>query len=99
VKSFFVGLLTLLIALIPLIVLVIVGLIVYNSTHPTSDGSVGWDPISLYKQSFLGYHFAAAFVFASGFFWEWRPSPQIKLTYHTSRRKFPPLARSSHRYA
>lgn len=72
VKSFFVGLLTLRIAFVSFIVLAIVGLVLSGLTRPPSEGSIGWDPISIYKQSPLIPTLLIAIIFASGFLWEYR---------------------------
>jgi ABC-type spermidine/putrescine transport system permease subunit II len=76
VKSMVAGFLALVIVFI---VLPIGGIIVYSFTHTQPDGttSIGWDPISLVKQSPFLTGAVAAIVFACGFFWEFR-----RLTNH-----------------
>lgn len=70
VKSAFAGVLALVIVFI---VLPILGLIVYAFTHTQPEGgSIGWDPISMVKQSPLLTGAIAVVVFGAGFFWEFR---------------------------
>ncbi len=73
VKSALAGLLAIVIALALLPVIAICGLMLYAWTHPQPEGSsVGWDPISLTKQSPLLPLAFILIVFASGFIWEFR---------------------------
>jgi hypothetical protein len=71
-KSSLVGLLALLLAFASLPVVAFFVLLIYSLTHPSSEGSVGWDPISIYRQSPLLPIALMAIVFASGFYWEYR---------------------------
>jgi hypothetical protein len=73
VKSALVGLLTLVIALTLLPIIAMFVLMIYAWIHPLSEGhSIGWDPISLVKQSPLLAVAFTVIVFASGSFWEFR---------------------------
>ncbi len=70
VKSVLAGFLALVIVFI---VLPIVGMILYGFTHTQPDGgSIGWDPISMVKQSPFLPSAVAVVVFVAGFFWEFR---------------------------
>jgi ABC-type Fe3+ transport system permease subunit len=74
VKSVLVGLLALVVVCI---VLPILGLILYGFTDMQPEGvSIGWDPISLVKQSPILPGAVAVGVFVAGFLWEFR-----RLTY------------------
>jgi hypothetical protein len=73
VKSVLVGLLTLVIALVLLPIIAMFALIIYGWIHPLPEGhNIGWDPISLVKQSPLLAVAFTVIVFASGSFWEFR---------------------------
>jgi hypothetical protein len=70
VKSVLAGLLALATVFI---VLPILGMILYAVAHPQPDGgSIGWDPIRLFKQSPFLPITVAFLVFASGFYLEFR---------------------------
>jgi hypothetical protein len=73
VKSALVGLLALVIALALLPIVAMLVLMAYGWIHPQPEGySVGWDPISLIRQSPSLPVAFILIVFASGFVWEFR---------------------------
>ena len=67
-KSALAGLLALVAAFAVLLMLVMLGLFVYGTFHQT-EGSVGWDPISLKSPITV---VVAILIFCVGFFWEFR---------------------------
>jgi uncharacterized membrane protein len=70
VKSVLVGFLALVVVFI---VLPILGLILYGFSHTQPEGgSIGWDPISLVRQSPILPGAVAVGVFVAGFLWEFR---------------------------
>lgn len=72
-KSALAGLLAVLAAAIVLPMLAILGIVIYSALHSSQEGSVGWDPISLWVQRPpLSIVAVAVVCFASGFFWEFR---------------------------
>jgi hypothetical protein len=72
-KSALAGLLAVEAATILLPILVVSGIILYTAVHSSQEGSVGWDPISLWVQRPpLSIVAVAVVCFASGFFWEFR---------------------------
>jgi uncharacterized BrkB/YihY/UPF0761 family membrane protein len=68
VKSTLAGFLALIAAFVVLLILVVLGLFIYSMFHQT-EGSVGWDPISLKSPITL---VLAVLIFCAGFFWEFR---------------------------
>jgi len=72
VKSALVGLLAIVVGSIILPILAIIGIVLSGALHSGPEGaSIGWDPISLVKQSPLVLVFIVV-CFAAGFFWEFR---------------------------
>jgi hypothetical protein len=69
-KSVLFGFLALVVAIV---LFPILGVILLSFIHrPPDGGSIGWDPVSMVKQSpFLSAGFAGL-IFAVGFFWEFR---------------------------
>ena len=57
---------------VSLLLLVVGGIIIYNVIDPPIEGSIGWDPISLWKQSPLLPAVFAIICFLIGFLWEYR---------------------------
>jgi len=73
IKSVLVGLLALAVVFIVLPILGVILYSLYSLTHtPPEGGSIGWDPISLVKQSPLVPSALVVFIFALGFLWEFR---------------------------
>jgi len=66
VKSALAGFLALIAAFAVLLMLVMLGLFIYGTFHQTQ-GSVGWDPISLKSPITV---VVAILIFCAGFFWE-----------------------------
>lgn len=66
VKSALAGFLALIAAFAVLLMLVMLGLFIYGTFHQTQ-GSVGWDPISLKSPITI---VVAILIFCAGFFWE-----------------------------
>jgi len=73
VKSVLAGLIALIVVPIFLIGVLIVGVLIYTFVHPTTqgEGSVGWDPISLWGMNPILW-FIPALTFLTGFIWEYR---------------------------
>ena len=68
VKSALAGLVALILAFAVLLMLVMFGLFIYSTFHQT-EGSVGWDPISLKSPIII---VVAILIFCAGFLWEFR---------------------------
>ena len=68
-KSFFAGFIAVLLGLITILVVVAVGLVIASSRMPEGT-SVGWDPISLFRQSYVWI--ALLLFFLIGFTWQFR---------------------------
>ena len=72
VKSVLAGLIALIVVPIFLIGVLIVGMLIYTFAHPTQgEGSVGWDPISLWRLNPIVWSIPAL-IFLIGFIWEYR---------------------------
>ena len=72
-KSVLAGLLAVVVGCVSFVILGITGMIVYTFIHPFPEGaSVGWDPISLVKQSPMLPIAFAILTFSIGFLWEHR---------------------------
>ena len=69
-KSVIVGLLALVVIPILFVAILVVGMIIYGSIHP-SQGSVGWDPISMWRQNPI-FWVIPVLIFSAGFIWEYR---------------------------
>jgi uncharacterized BrkB/YihY/UPF0761 family membrane protein len=69
-KSLLAGFFAVVIACFLLIVLVVIGLFVYQTRHP-EEGSVGWDPVSMVHTNPIVWLLPVVIFFA-GFFWEFR---------------------------
>lgn len=71
-KSLVAGLLSVIVASVALFVIVIIGLVIYTAVFlKESEGSAGWDPISLTRQPTGVIAFFVA-VFCIGFIWKYR---------------------------
>jgi len=68
VKSALAGLVALILAFAVLLMLVMFGVFIYSTFHQT-EGSVGWDPISLKSPIII---VVAILIFCAGFLWEFR---------------------------
>ena len=72
VKSVLAGLIALVVVPILLIGVLIVSMLIYTLVHPTQgEGSVGWDPISLWRVNPILWSIPAL-VFLTGLIWECR---------------------------
>ena len=72
VKSVLAGLIALILVPIFLIGVLIVGMLIYTFVHSTQgEGSVGWDPISLWHMNPIFWSIPAL-IFLTGFIWEYR---------------------------
>ncbi|MGO9404633.1 MAG: hypothetical protein ACLPVW_14315 [Terriglobales bacterium] len=71
-KSILAGLLALIVVPVCLLVIVVVGTLTYALVHPTpGEGSIGWDPISLWRTDPIVW-FTPVLTFLIGFIWEYR---------------------------
>ncbi len=72
-KSLVAGLLSVIAASVALLVIVIVGLVIYTAVFvKASEGSVGWDPVSLTRQQPIWVIAFFSAVFCIGFVWKYR---------------------------
>ncbi len=72
VKSILAGLLALILVPVCLLVIVVLGTVIYASVHPTSgEGSIGWDPVSLFHLNPMLWSVPVV-IFFIGFIWEYR---------------------------
>ena len=72
VKSALAGLIALIVVPIFLIGVLIVGMLIYAFVHPTQgEGSIGWDPISLWRLNPILWSMPAL-IFLTGFMWKYR---------------------------
>jgi uncharacterized BrkB/YihY/UPF0761 family membrane protein len=73
-KSILAGLLALVVVPLCLLLTVVVGLVIYALVHPTppGEGSVGWDPISLWVHMNPMRWSIPLLLFFIGFIWEYR---------------------------
>ena len=72
IKSILVGVVAVLLAGLAIPILAIVGMVVYNIVHSSSEnGAIGWDPISLIRLP-LPLIVCAVMCFVAGFGWEFR---------------------------
>ena len=72
VKSVLAGLIALIVVPIFLIGVLVAGMLIYTFVHPTQgEGSIGWDPISLYRMNPIAW-FIPVLIFLTGFIWEYR---------------------------
>lgn len=76
-KSVLAGFMAVVIATVAVPILVVMGIILTSGFHSSQEGTVGWDPISIFYQSpwyrsLLPVVAYIVFVFAAGFFWEFR---------------------------
>ncbi|MGO9865399.1 MAG: hypothetical protein ACLPLR_17465 [Terriglobales bacterium] len=72
VKTILAGLLALIVVPACLLVMVVAGTVIYASVHRTSgEGSIGWDPISLWRAGPIVW-FIPVLIFLIGFIWEYR---------------------------
>ncbi len=71
-KSLLAGLVALIVIPIFLVGLLVVGMFVYTLIHPAQgEGSIGWDPVSIYRTSPLVWCIPPL-IFLAGFAWEYR---------------------------
>jgi uncharacterized BrkB/YihY/UPF0761 family membrane protein len=72
VKSVLAGLLALIVVPICVLVILVAAIVIYNLVHPASgEGSIGWDPISLWRANPIVW-FIPVLIFLMGFIWEYR---------------------------
>ena len=78
-KSALAGWLAVVVAIMAVPLLGVLGIVLYSvvrssqqAPESSQQGSVGWDPISLWHQSPWPVVLLIALVFAAGFFWELR---------------------------
>jgi hypothetical protein len=73
VKRLLAGLIALIVVPICLFVVLMVGMLLYASLHqPTSgEGSIGWDPVSLWRSNPVVW-LIPVLMFLAGFGWEYR---------------------------
>lgn len=72
VKSVLAGLLALIVVPVCLLVIVVGGMVIYTLVHPTpGEGSIGWDPISIFRMNPMFWS-VPVFIFFTGFIWEYR---------------------------
>jgi uncharacterized BrkB/YihY/UPF0761 family membrane protein len=71
-KSVLAGLIALIATPIFLVGLLAVGMFVHTLIHPPQgEGSIGWDPVSLYRTNPFVWCIPLV-IFLAGFFWEYR---------------------------
>lgn len=72
VKCVRAGLLALILVPILFVGLLLVGMIIFTMIHPApGEGSIGWDPISLYRSNPFVWCIPVL-IFLGGFMWEFR---------------------------
>lgn len=72
-KSVLAGLLALIVIPIFLIGALLVGIVIYDNAHPTQgEGSIGWDPVSLWHENVPTVRLIPVLIFLGGFIWEYR---------------------------
>ena len=71
-KSVLAGLIALVVIPAGLLMTLVIGMLIYASVHPPSgEGSIGWDPISLYRANPVVL-LVPVLIFLTGFVWEYR---------------------------
>ena len=74
VKSVLAGLIALIVVPIGVLVIAVVAIVIYSLVHPPSgEGSIGWDPISLWwGLNHPVVWFIPVLIFLAGSLWEYR---------------------------